>query len=234
MSWSDRVCPRCGEVARAVSRDFKAPPVDDVDAWAVIANLLERGLRYQRIVERGAPVGYPTTLADARVFATRHADRAIVASPGPLDGGRLARALRRVAPKVGDRELSRAQSVALWDEFIDPDPRHRHYMRLPSTSWVVDVRRSGQRISMAPPPPDLASAGRWVIWWMRERATLCWAESLEAAVPAILQDDDEGVIALSTGTLDVLVSVGGHGLWWRGRRPRSAAPGAGRAPAPAL
>ena len=120
---------------------------------------------------------------------------------------------------TGFATLSRTQSTSLWDQFIDPAPRHRHYMLLPNESWVVQAHATAARITLSPPPPDLLAAEWWLIFWMRERAALCVAGELVERAEALLREDDEGLIALATDTADLLLSVGGHGVWWRGVRP---------------
>ena len=133
------------------------------------------------------------------------------------DGGRLARALNALglSSPSGLTDVGRDASKALWKAFVDP--RARHYMLLPPDAWPARAAPSIAR----PLPRLLDEAGTWLVFWMCERACVVPAGDLDASFDAILMTDDEGVIAISTATLDVVLSVGGHGVLSLARRPPS-------------
>ena len=62
-------CPNCGTPMLPLSRKFKAPKKNDVEAWAVVEYVARSGFRYQSIqTGDGRFVKYPSTLKEAEVF----------------------------------------------------------------------------------------------------------------------------------------------------------------------
>jgi DNA-directed RNA polymerase subunit RPC12/RpoP len=69
MGMPDKTCPHCGGVAIGLSRNFKAPPMNDIQQWAKVAYLIKNGFRFHhQYDESGQAVPYPATLADAKKF----------------------------------------------------------------------------------------------------------------------------------------------------------------------
>lgn len=132
-----------------------------------------------------------------------------------VPAGLLAAALERlgVSSPAGRTDIGRSASQTLWDRFIDA--RARHYMLLPADAWPASAAPSIER----PLPRALDEAGTCLVFWMRERACVVPAGHLEANLDEILESDDEGVIAVNAGTLEAILSVGGHGDMRLTRRP---------------
>lgn len=130
-------------------------------------------------------------------------------------GGRVAEALAQFgfSSPSALTNVGRRASEALWDRFVDP--RARHYMLLPADAWLGAAAPLIER----PLPRALDEAGTWLVFWMRERACVVPAGHLEASLDEILESDDEGVIAINSGTLEAILSVGGHGEIRLTRRP---------------
>ncbi|ATA53306.1 hypothetical protein CKY39_08860 [Variovorax boronicumulans] len=72
-----RLCPQCHGPMVMLSRKFSAPRMSDVDQWCKVEYLVSHGFRFQSIREQpsGLLVQYPATLADAKLFVERHANR---------------------------------------------------------------------------------------------------------------------------------------------------------------
>jgi hypothetical protein len=131
------------------------------------------------------------------------------------DGGRVEEALEQLglSSPTALTHVGRRASEALWDRFVDT--RARHFMLLPADAWPESAAPLIER----PIARALDEAGTWLVFWMRERACVVPAGHLEATLDEILEADDEGVIAINTGTLEAILSVGGHGHVRLTRRP---------------
>ena len=68
-----RACPECGGVTIRLSRKFKAPKKDDLNAWHVVEYVVASGFVYQSIhLENGALATYPKTMKEAKEFVRQH------------------------------------------------------------------------------------------------------------------------------------------------------------------
>jgi len=67
-------CPQCGKSMAAMGLDFKAPPVDDQEAWKIIEMLYQHGFAFAGC---GCGVGYtpPKKLRDVDRFLEQHEKR---------------------------------------------------------------------------------------------------------------------------------------------------------------
>lgn len=73
VSEEPRKCPDCGGQAVRLSRKFKAPKKDDVNAWLVVKFVVDSGLVYQSIhLEGGYLAEYPKTMKEAEVFVAQY------------------------------------------------------------------------------------------------------------------------------------------------------------------
>ncbi len=72
----DKTCPHCGGVAIGLSRNFKAPPMNDIQQWKKVAYLVKNGFRfYHQYDESGQAVPYPATMAEAPKFVLLYKNR---------------------------------------------------------------------------------------------------------------------------------------------------------------
>lgn len=67
-------------------------------------------------------------------------------------------------------------------------------------------------------PREFPRVERWVVFWMREAAATLPGTTLPDLWEDLLARDNEGLIALSVDTLDVLFSIGGHNECRLGKR----------------
>ncbi len=76
MEMPDKTCPHCGGVAIGLSRNFKAPPMNDLPQWKKVAYLINNGFRFHhQYDESGQTVPYPATQADAKKFVLLYRSR---------------------------------------------------------------------------------------------------------------------------------------------------------------
>ena len=72
----DKTCPHCGGVAIGLSRNFKAPPMNDIQQWKKVAYLVQNGFRFNhQYDEGGQAVPYPTTMAETKKFVLLYKNR---------------------------------------------------------------------------------------------------------------------------------------------------------------
>lgn len=65
----NKLCPHCGGTAVGLSRNFRAPPMGDVQQWKTVAYLVQHGFRYYHQYNHdGLAVPHPTTLREAKEF----------------------------------------------------------------------------------------------------------------------------------------------------------------------
>ena len=64
-----RKCPKCHSEMTRLSRKFKPPKKDDLEAWRVVEYVVKAGFRYQSIhIGNGQQANYPITLREAESF----------------------------------------------------------------------------------------------------------------------------------------------------------------------
>jgi len=82
-----RKCPRCGDWALDLGRNFKPPKSSDKAQWAKVEFLVQHGFVFQKIYREAdggfLQVRYPETLAEAKEFVEHYADQAWNVPPPP-------------------------------------------------------------------------------------------------------------------------------------------------------
>jgi hypothetical protein len=154
------------------------------------------------------------------------ADEAIAQVQNMLRTQLMDRYLERAERAMETRDpgvvhLARAEATELWNAFVLEGavaPWARHGMLLGPEFWpAADLPL---RVSVTPPLPSRFCAARlWLVMWMRERAAVVAGRHLEAALDALLHEDDEALIAIDLDSRDTLQSWGGHGHWFSVARP---------------